>query len=65
MAWLQAFGILTCAPMLMHAIVHGAVGTPQESLQWELILGEKSIATLGTQTHVSIVPGFLVRCSTN
>ena len=43
----------------------GTVGTPQESLQWELILGEKSIATLGTQTNVRIVPGFLVRCSTN
>ena len=26
MAWLQAFGILTCAPMLMHAIVHGGGG---------------------------------------
>ena len=32
MAWLQAFGILTCVQMLMHAIVHGGCrGATRES----------------------------------
>ena len=53
-----------CAQMLMHATAHGSC-TVYKSLHWRLTLGEKSPTTLGTQTHVSIVPGFSVRRSTN
>ena len=35
-------GSLTCAQMLMRAIAHGGVRTPEESLHWKLTLGRKS-----------------------
>ena len=55
-------GSLTCAQMLMHAIVHGGVRTLKESLHWKLTLGEKSFAAPGNRTCFSGVP---VRRSTN
>ena len=47
--------------MRLHA---GAVQTPWESLHWKLTLGEKSLATPGTRTCISIAPGFPVGWST-
>ena len=29
------------------------------------VMGEELLATLGTQTHISLVPGFSVGCSTH
>ena len=43
----------------------GAVQAPYESLHWKLTLGENSLAIPGTQTHICIASGFLVRHSTN
>ena len=51
---------LSCAQMLMHAIVHGDVRTPKESLHWKLSFGRKSLVAPGNQTFVS---GVTVRCS--
>ena len=53
---------LTYAQMLMHAIAHGDVRTPQEDRHSKLTLGEKSLAAAGNRTCVSDVP---VRCSSN
>ena len=53
-------GSLSCAQMLMHAIVRRGVRTPKESLHWKLILGRKSFAAPGNRTCVS---GVTVRCS--
>ena len=53
-------GSLTCAHMFMHAIAHGGVRTPKESLHWKLTLGRKSLAAPGNRTCVS---GVTVRCS--
>ena len=36
----------------------GAVQIPKESLHWKLTLGQKSLAMSGTQTCISIAPGF-------
>ena len=52
----QCWGFLTCAQMLMHAISHGGC-TDIVSLHRELTLGEKSLASRGTRTRVSIAPG--------
>ena len=60
LAWTTWF--LTCTQMLMHAIAHGGVRTPWESLHWKLTLGEKSLAAQRNRTCVGSVP---VRCSTN
>ena len=57
----QCLGLLTCALMLMHAIAHGG----SMDIVGESALGEKSLATLSTQTQVSIASGFSVRSSTN
>ena len=46
-------GPLTCAQMLMHAIAHGVVRTPKESLHWKLTLGRRSLAAPGNRTCVS------------
>ena len=54
-------GSLMCAQMFMHAVVHGNVQTPQESLHWKLTLGEKSFATMGNHC----VSGVPVQHSTN
>ena len=44
----------------------GVVRTPQETREHRLsLLREKSSATPGTQTHVSIAPDFSVGCSAN
>ena len=51
---------LSCAHMLMHAVVRGGVRTPKESLHWMLTLGRKSLAAPGNRTCVS---GVTVRCS--
>ena len=57
----QCLGLLTCAQMSMHAVAHGG----SMDIVGESALGEKSLATLSTQTQVSIASGFLVRNSTN
>ena len=56
MVWL---GFLTCTQMLMYAIAHrGCTGTVRVSIgSW---LGEKSLATPGAWSCISIVPGVLV-----
>ena len=46
--------------MSMHAIAHGGVQTPKERLHRKLILGWKSLATLGNRTCISSV---IVWCS--
>ena len=49
-------GSLTCAQISIHAIAHGGVRTPKESLHWKLTLGRKSLAAPGNRTFVSGVP---------
>ena len=46
---------LSCAQMLMHAIAHGGVRTPIESLHWKLTPGRKSLAAPGNRTCISCV----------
>ena len=48
-------GSLKCTQMLMHAIAHGGVRTPLESVQWKWSLGERSLATLRNRTCVGDV----------
>ena len=50
-------GSLSCAHMFMHAIAHGGVRTPKESLHWNLTLGRKSLAAPGNRTCVSGLTG--------
>ena len=58
------FGFLTCTQMLMHAIARGGC-TDTVRVCTGSWLGLKYLAALGTQTHISIAPSFLVRHSTN
>ena len=55
-------GSLRWTQMLMHAIAHGGVRTPQERLHWKLTVGEKSLTAPRNRTCIDSLP---VRCSTN
>ena len=51
MVWLPVFGVLMCAQMFMYMIVHrGCTDTVKETT-----LGEKALATPGTQSQTSVI----------
>ena len=65
MVRLQFWGFLMCTQTLIHAIVHGGCTDTVREVALEVNSGENLFATLGTQTCVSVAPGFLVGHSLN
>ena len=64
--WLPVFGIFSERTDVDACdCSQGQYGLHTIRVQWNLTLGEKSLAALGTWAWVSIAPGFSVKCSTN